>query len=75
MIVDRAFGVAAYYALVSGPLLILTVIFNPVGISGRARAIWDGLRRRMGPAAVDTDVGAEISRPPIDRPTTGAGDR
>jgi ABC-type branched-subunit amino acid transport system ATPase component/branched-subunit amino acid ABC-type transport system permease component len=68
VIVDRAFGVAAYYALVSGPLLILTVIFNPVGISGRVRAIWDGLRRRTGPAALDTDVGAEISRPPMTGP-------
>ena len=44
MIVDRALGVAAYYALVSGPLLILTVIFNPVGISGR-------VRRHLGAAA------------------------
>jgi ABC-type branched-subunit amino acid transport system ATPase component/branched-subunit amino acid ABC-type transport system permease component len=48
VIVDRSLGVAAYYALVSGPLLILTVIFNPVGISGRARVVWDALRGRRG---------------------------
>ena len=44
---DRALSVAAYYALVSGPLLILTVIFNPVGIAGRVRVV-------LGPAATRT---------------------
>ena len=49
-------GLAGYYAVVSGPLLILTVIFNPVGISGRARVMWDAVgssgrpRRRRCPA-------------------------
>ena len=66
VVVDRTLGVAAYYALVSGPLLILTVIFNPVGISGRVRVIWDRLRRRTRPTAggadVDVDVDVEISR-------------
>src|SRR5204863_7775624 len=46
VIFDRTLSVAGYYALVSGPLLILTVIFNPVGIAGRARVIWDSLRGR-----------------------------
>jgi ABC-type branched-subunit amino acid transport system ATPase component/branched-subunit amino acid ABC-type transport system permease component len=68
VIVDRALSVAAYYALVSGPLLILTVIFNPVGISGRARAIWDSARRRAGWAAgppSDADAIADLERLPI----------
>lgn len=41
---DRTLSVAGYYALVSGPLLIITVIFNPAGIAGRTRTIWDRLR-------------------------------
>jgi ABC-type branched-subunit amino acid transport system ATPase component len=45
VVFDRALSVAGYYALVSGPLLILTVIFNPAGIAGRSRVVWDRLRR------------------------------
>ncbi len=43
---DRSFGVAAYYALISGPLLIVTVIVNPMGIAGRIRVVLDRARRR-----------------------------
>ena len=46
VIFDRSLSVAGYYLLVSGPLLIITVIFNPVGIAGRARVVWHRLRRR-----------------------------
>ncbi|MCU1500956.1 MAG: Polyamine-transporting ATPase [Ilumatobacteraceae bacterium] len=45
-VLDRSFGVAAYYALISGPLLIITVILNPMGIAGRVRVILDRVRRR-----------------------------
>ena len=41
IVVDRAFGVATYYALISGPALILTVIFNPIGLAGRMRLWWE----------------------------------
>ena len=59
VIFDRTLGIAGYYAVVSGPLLILTVIFNPVGISGRVRVMWDAVRHRAGPLG-DT-VGADVS--------------
>jgi len=41
VIFDRNLDVAAYYLLVSGPALILTVIFNPAGIAGKTRAAID----------------------------------
>ena len=66
IIVDRSLGVAAYYALVSGPLLILTVIFNPVGIAGRAGVVWDSLRGRRGDAG-DAMAVAELASDEVPR--------
>ncbi len=55
IVLDHTIGVAAYYALISGPVLILTVIFNPVGLAGWTTQHWEraGLRRRR--AAPDDD--------------------
>ena len=67
VIFDRTLSVAGYYALVSGPLLILTVIFNPVGISGRARVVWDAVLRRADVAETDIETAhltAAIRPPP-----------
>jgi ABC-type branched-subunit amino acid transport system ATPase component len=65
--------VAAYYALVSGPLLILTVIFNPAGVAGRARVIWDRIRRRGQPEPAHGEIGATIAPAAIDRPAPRSG--
>jgi heme ABC exporter ATP-binding subunit CcmA len=62
VVLDRSLGVAAYYALISGPLLIITVIVNPSGIAGRTRSIVHRLRgsaRRERPT--DAGVSGEAS--------------
>ncbi len=51
IVLDRTFGIAAYYAVISGPLLIITVIVNPMGIAGRVRVVIDRARRR-GPIII-----------------------
>ena len=62
IVLDRAFGVAAYYALISGPALILTVIFNPVGLAGRTRLWWDRARGVRTPTATATPSSAPPAR-------------
>ena len=71
-VLDRTLGVAAYYAIISGPLLILTVILNPSGIAGRTRSVLQRLGRRGEHADVATDAAslADGQRPvaaPVER--------
>ena len=64
VVLDRSLGVAAYYALISGPLLIITVIINPSGIAGRTRSLVRRLRRsdrgESPPGAVDDSAEAMV---------------
>jgi ABC-type branched-subunit amino acid transport system ATPase component/ABC-type branched-subunit amino acid transport system permease subunit len=68
IVFDRALSVAGYYALVSGPLLILTVIFNPAGIAGRSRVVWDRLRRKPGRDQAPALPGADADAAPAPAP-------
>jgi ABC-type branched-subunit amino acid transport system ATPase component/branched-subunit amino acid ABC-type transport system permease component len=73
VVLDRTLGVAAYYALISGPALILTVIFNPLGLAGRTRVWWEGVRtgrRRPG-----RDSGERVGAPAPAAPPVVAGGR
>jgi ABC-type branched-subunit amino acid transport system ATPase component/ABC-type branched-subunit amino acid transport system permease subunit len=78
VVFDRALSVAGYYALVSGPLLILTVIFNPAGIAGRSRVVWDRLRRKPGrdqaPALAPADDAPAPATASATRPDRAIGD-
>lgn len=57
VIFDENLHIGSYYPLITGLSLIATVVFNPVGIAGKTREDFDGvrakLRRRAGgePAA------------------------
>jgi ABC-type branched-subunit amino acid transport system ATPase component/ABC-type branched-subunit amino acid transport system permease subunit len=65
VVLDRVADIASYYLLVSGPVLVLTVIFNPVGIAGRSRALSDRLRhhrRRTAEREAD-DVALDLVVP------------
>ena len=78
VVFDRALSVAGYYALVSGPLLILTVIFNPAGIAGRSRVVWDRLRRKRrpepAPPVPDAEAVPAMAAAPLAVPTRVIGD-
>ncbi len=68
VIFDRNLDVSGYYLLVSGPALILTVIFNPAGIAGKTRAVVDKrlAKRRRAPAPVELvgdELGIDASAP------------
>ncbi|MFE0358925.1 ATP-binding cassette domain-containing protein [Streptomyces nigra] len=72
--VDRNLHLGGYYMLITGVSLILTVLFNPVGIAGKTRADYEKVRARLAfrqspdqppPPAGDPDIGpapAETSR-------------
>jgi ABC-type branched-subunit amino acid transport system ATPase component/ABC-type branched-subunit amino acid transport system permease subunit len=69
VVLDRVASIASYYLLVSGPVLILTVIFNPVGIAGRARVIWDRLlRKRKSDETEPIDVTLDVVVPAMPPP-------
>jgi ABC-type branched-subunit amino acid transport system ATPase component len=55
---DRAFDFGDYYALVSGVLLIVTVMVNPDGIAGRVQQAIASRRRPAG----TTPTGSEVAR-------------
>ncbi|MDQ1424377.1 MAG: hypothetical protein QOD72_1875, partial [Acidimicrobiaceae bacterium] len=72
VVFDRTLGIAGYYALVSGPLLILTVIYNPAGIAGRGRVVWDWLRRQRRRDGTPATPGADAVPAAAARATTPA---
>lgn len=63
---DQNLSIGQYYPLITGVSLILTVILNPVGITGKTRTDFDKLLaaiRRRREAGVDSDSGAIPERP------------
>ncbi|MFE4499159.1 ATP-binding cassette domain-containing protein [Rhodococcus sp. NPDC056743] len=52
---DRVANVGSYYAVITGILLVVTVIMNPEGIISEVHKMVDYLRRRTTPATPDTE--------------------
>nr|BFE55589.1 branched-chain amino acid ABC transporter permease/ATP-binding protein [Dactylosporangium thailandense] len=48
--VDQNLHVGKYYLLISGFSLLLTVLFNPVGVAGKTREDYEKLRTRFRPS-------------------------
>lgn len=46
---DRNLHVGNYYLLISGLSLVLTVLFNPIGVAGKTREDYEKLRARFAP--------------------------
>ncbi len=63
VITDRVFHFGKYYGLISGIGLILTVVFNPVGIAGKTRHDVDRLLARF----------AKRTPKPVDAPAASTG--
>ncbi len=60
VVLDRSFGLAEEYLLLSGLALIVTAVLNPGGIAGRTREIVAaaGRRRTRNPNPVPVEAGA-----------------
>ena len=66
LFMDRVVHVGDYYAVLSGLLLIITVMFNPDGVAGRLPRIpWPAIRRTRGKLSTD------VAEPPPVTPATG----
>ncbi|WP_236792227.1 branched-chain amino acid ABC transporter permease/ATP-binding protein [Amycolatopsis sp. GM8] len=62
---DSNLHLGSYYPLLTGASLILTVLFNPVGIAGKTRADFDRfLARRRSRAAAATPLAAPVAEIP-----------
>ncbi|MDH6522839.1 ABC-type branched-subunit amino acid transport system ATPase component/branched-subunit amino acid ABC-type transport system permease component [Streptomyces sp. SAI-135] len=46
---DRNLHLGSYYMLITGISLILTVLFNPIGIAGKTRSDYEKARARLAP--------------------------
>ncbi|MDQ7905235.1 branched-chain amino acid ABC transporter permease/ATP-binding protein [Phytohabitans sp. ZYX-F-186] len=46
---DRNLHLGSYYMLITGVSLILTVLFNPIGIAGKTRSDYEKARARFAP--------------------------
>ncbi len=64
VISDRLFNVGSVYSLVAGLGVILTAIFNPIGIAGANRQSWDRLKLKLAARRAHRPV------PPADEPLT-----
>ncbi len=51
---DRNLELGSYYLLISGLSLVLTVLFNPIGVAGKTREDYEKLRARLAPRKVAT---------------------
>ncbi|MFI5953924.1 ATP-binding cassette domain-containing protein [Cryptosporangium sp. NPDC051539] len=49
---DRNLHLGSYYTLLTGLSLILTVLFNPIGIAGKTRSDYEKLRARYAPRKI-----------------------
>lgn len=63
-VLNDSINMGEYYVLVTGVGLVVTAIFNPIGVAGATREHWDGLvarvrARRSGSAADDRPARAE----------------
>ncbi|WP_236792290.1 branched-chain amino acid ABC transporter permease/ATP-binding protein [Amycolatopsis sp. GM8] len=71
---DSNLDLGQYYALITGLSLILTVLFNPMGIAGKTRADFDRLAGRFRRRKPATAPAVTIAPVPAAPPARAVGD-
>jgi ABC-type branched-subunit amino acid transport system ATPase component/branched-subunit amino acid ABC-type transport system permease component len=73
VISDRLLNVGTVYSLIAGLGVILTAIFNPIGIAGANRHTWEAIKARrraraMLPTQIAVEPAPEDDHPPVITP-------
>ena len=64
---DRNLHLGSYYLLIMGLSLVLTVLFNPIGVAGKTRADYEWIRARIAPRKTEPQVAGETAAPVLDQ--------